>query len=246
MVKNVGVSQDMQHNQDMKTRRQIPPGHSSITGILPSRFPTGHLPFESKLEMDFLTLLQIDNCIHDVATQPVTLELIVQGQARTYTPDVLVSWHSLMPRPHPQRQVIFEVKPLLVLREKHASLAPKYRAAKLHLASQGIGFRVVTERTIRTVRLTNAELIAPVMLLPQDREMMDRVRALVRRKGPQKLGDIRLRLEAEGAIRGSILEAAYDLIGLRRLLCDLDAPINDETIVNWWADVALEEILGRA
>ena len=232
----------MQYTQQMDIRRRIPPGHRSITGALPSRFPSGHLPFESKLEMDFLTLLQIDNSIHDVVTQPTTLQLTVEGQARSYTPDVLVSWHSAKPRPFPQRQVMFEVKPLSVLREKRVSLAPKYRAAKRHLASQGIGFRVVTERTIRTARLTNAELIAPVMLQPQDREMMRRVRALVRHKGPRKLGDIRLGLEAEGAIRGSIMEAAYDLIGVGRLLCDMDNPINDDTVVRWWADVAVEEM----
>lgn len=195
----------------MEIRRRIPPGHRSITGALPSRFPSGHLPFESKLEMDFLTLLQIDNGIHDVVTQPTTLELKVDGQTRTYTPDVLVSWHSAMPRPFPQRQVMFEVKPLSVLREQRASLWPKYRAAKRHLARMGIGYRVVTERTIRTPRLANAELIAPVMLQPQDREMMGRVRALVRHKGPRRLGDIRLCLEDGGAIRGSIIEAACDL-----------------------------------
>ena len=81
-----------------------------------------------------------------------------------------------------------------------------------------------------------------MMLQPQDREMIKRVRALVRHKGPKRLGEIRLRLEDEGAIRGSIMEAAYNLIGLRRLLCDLDAPITDETVVTWWVDAALEEI----
>lgn len=228
----------------METRRRIPPGHRSITGALPSRFPSGHLPFESKLEMDFLTLLQIDNGIHDVVTQPMTLELLVEGQARTYTPDVLVSWHGARAHPFAQRQVIFEVKPLSVLREKRASLGPKYRAAKRQLARQGIGFRVVTERTIRTPRLANAELIAPVMLLPQDRDMMRRVRAVVRHQGSKTLGEVRRQLEAEGAIRGSILEATYELIGLGRLLCDLDELITDDSVLDWWADVAVEEILG--
>lgn len=234
----------MQCNQDMEARRRIPPGHRSITGVLPSRYPSGHLPFESKLEMDFLTLLQIDIGIHDVVTQPRTLELLVEGQARNYTPDVLVTWHGARPYPFAQRQVMFEVKPLSVLREKHASLGPKYRAAKRYLARQGIGFRVVTERTIRTPRLANAELIAPVMLLPQDRDMMRRVRALIRHQGSKTLGEVRRQLEAEGAIRGAILEATYELIGLGRLQCDLDELITDNSVLNWWADVAMEEILG--
>ena len=103
-------------------KRTIPPGHRSITGLLPSRFPSGHLPFESKLEHDFLTLLQLDHCVHDVVTQPVTLDLIVGGQRRSYTPDALVTWHDAMERPFPQRQVMFEVKPLTILREQRSSL----------------------------------------------------------------------------------------------------------------------------
>lgn len=39
------------------------------------------------------------------------------------------------------------------------------------------------------------------------------------------------------------MEAAYDLIGLGRLICDLNTPITDETVVKWWADVAVGEIL---
>lgn len=174
----------MRQDQDVEARRRIPPGHRSITGVLPSRFPSGHLPFESKLEMDFLKLLQIDDAIYDVVTQPTTVDLDVDGQRRSYTPDVLVSWHSAKQWPYRQREVMFEVKPLSVLRDQRISLWPKYRAAKRHFARQGIGFRVVTERTIRTPRLVNAELIAPAMRLPQDRPMMNRVRALVRGRGP--------------------------------------------------------------
>ncbi|MNH51651.1 hypothetical protein D3C85_850210 [compost metagenome] len=234
----------MRQDQPVKTLRKIPPGHRSITGVMPSRFPSGHLPFESKLEMDFLTLLQLDNRIFDVVTQPTTLELTVDGQARTYTPDVLVSWHGAMPHPFAHRQVMFEVKPLNVLREKQ-TLWPKYRAARRNLARQGIGFRVVTERSIRTPRLANAQLIAPVLVQPQDIEMITRIALLVRDQGPRRLGDIRLHLEAEGAIRGSIMDAAYDMIGSRELRCNLDSPITDETAVTWWGDVILEEIFAR-
>jgi len=194
--------------------------------------------------MDFLTLLQIDNRIFDVVTQPTTLQLTVDGQARTYTPDVLVSWHGAMPHPFAQRQVMFEVKPLSMLREKR-TLWPKYRAAKRKLARQGIGFRVVTERSIWTPRLANAQLIAPVLIQPQDSEMINRIALLVRDQGPKRLGDIRLHLEAEGSIRGSIMDAAYDMIGSRELRCDLDRPITDDTTVTWWGDVTLEEIFAR-
>ena len=41
-------------------RRIIPPSHRSITGSLPTRFPARQLHYESKLERDFLMLLEID------------------------------------------------------------------------------------------------------------------------------------------------------------------------------------------
>ena len=213
---------------------------------MPSRFPSGHLPFESKLEMDFLTLLQLDIRMFDVATQPMKLELTVEGQRRTYTPDVLATWHGAMPHPYPQRQVVFEVKPLNVLREKRALLSPKYRAARSHLARLGIGFRVVTERTIRTPRLGNAQLIAPEMLQRQDRNLITQIARFAKDRGPVRLGDLREHLDAEGAIRGSILGAAYNMIGSRQLRCDLDFPINDNTLVTWWGDVELGKIFARA
>lgn len=227
-------------------KRTVPPGHRSITGLLPSRFPSGHLPFESKLEHDFLTLLQLDHCVHDVVTQPVTLDLIVGGHRRSYTPDALVTWHEAMERPFPQRQVMFEVKPLTILREQRTSLWAKYRAAKRHLARQGIGYRVVTERTIRTSRLGNAELIVPALLQPHDNELEAAIIRLLRQRGPQRLGEIRSKLEDEGAIRGAILESVYNLIGIRWLKCDLDRPITDDTSVTWWADAAMEEMVARA
>lgn len=234
----------MRQDRAVEPARRIPPGHRSITGIMPSRFPSGHLPFESKLEMDFLTLLQLDHRIFDVATQPMTLALTVNGQARTYTPDVLVSWHGAMPHPFLHRQVVFEVKPLSVLREKR-TLWPKYREARRYLALRGIGYRVVTERSIRTQRLANAQLIAPVLTQPQEKEMITRIALLLRDQGPRRLGDLRLQLEAEGAIRGVIMDSIYDMIGSRELRCDLDSPINDETSVTWWGDVVLEEIFAR-
>ena len=50
--------------------RIIPPSHRSITGSLPTRFPARQLHYESKLERDFLILLEIDAGLELVETQP--------------------------------------------------------------------------------------------------------------------------------------------------------------------------------
>jgi hypothetical protein len=39
---------------------------------MPSRYPSGPLLYESKLERDFLMSLEVDGHIRDVVTQPMT------------------------------------------------------------------------------------------------------------------------------------------------------------------------------
>lgn len=73
--------------------RVIPPGHRSITGAMPSRHSAKPLQYESKLERDFLILMEIEWWLTSIVTQPATIELEVDGQLRRYTPDVLVAWH---------------------------------------------------------------------------------------------------------------------------------------------------------
>lgn len=91
----------------------------------------------------------------------------------------------------------------------------------------------------------NEAIFAEVQRKPQDRPTMNLVRAMVRNQTPKRLGDIVCRLEAEGIERQTTMNAAYDLIGLGRLICDWDAPITDETVVSWWVHAAIEEAFAR-
>ncbi|MBD3833016.1 MAG: TnsA endonuclease N-terminal domain-containing protein [Brevundimonas sp.] len=233
----------MRHNDDVQKRRRIPPSHRSVTGQIPSRYPSGPLLYESKLERDFLLLLELDGHIRDVITQPMTIDLTVDGQARTYTPDVMAVWQTRSPWPHGFRRVVFEVKPLAILRSQYAALAPKYRAARRYFAERNVGYRVVTERTIRSTRLANAELIAPTLRGGVDQDMVRHVQALVRPKVPHRLGDIRCHLEDDGGIRGVVMEALYYMLGTELLIADLSKPITDDTALTWWANAKIGALL---
>jgi hypothetical protein len=94
-------------------------------------------------------------------------------------------------------------------------------------------------------REINEAIFAEVQRKPQDRPTMNLVRAMVRNQTPKRLGDIVCRLEAEGIERHTTMNAAYDLIGLGRLICDWDEPITDETVVSWWVHAAIEEAFAR-
>lgn len=233
----------MRQDTEVHKRRRIPPGRRSVTGQMPSRYPSGPLLYESKLERDFLMSLEVDGHIRDVVTQPMTISLTVDGQARTYTPDIMAVWQTRSPWPHGFRRVVFEVKPLAILRSEYGTLAPKYRAARRYFAERDVGYRVVTERTIRTQRQVNAELIAPTLRGSVDQEMVRRVQAIVLAKGTHRLGDIRFRLEEEGAIRGVVMEALYYMLGAELLIGDLNKPLTDDTPLTWWVNAKIGGLL---
>lgn len=223
--------------------RIIPPSHRSITGSLPTRFPARQLHYESKLERDFLILLEIDAGLEMVETQPVTLDLVVEGRRRRYTPDILATWWEDAHFPYGKRRVVFEVKPYSVLTRDYAELAPKLRAAKRHFASRGVGFRVVTDRSIYCTKQANAVLLGPPMRRPLSQDIMRTVRAILTYPGieDRSLGEVKKLLIADGLLRDTAQQALLHMLGIGYLVADLNLPITGETRMKWWANVPVEE-----
>lgn len=215
--------------------RTIPPGHRSITGALPSLHSAKPLQYESKLERDFLMLMEIEWWLISIATQPVTIDLDVDGQARRYTPDVLVTWHPDCAYPFRSHQVLFEVKPLDVLRRDFAKLAPKYMAARRYFRRLGMDYRVVTERTIRVPRLANAMKIVPAARQKPSEPLFEAIcDALLDHPYDMTMGRLRDQLESAGFMRSVAVDGVYSLIGSGRIHCDLHADLNDASPLYWW------------
>lgn len=225
-------------------RRIIPPNHRSVTGFLPTRFPVPELHYESKLERDFLILLEIDVGLEGVLTQPVTLDLEVGGRRRAYTPDILAVWWEDAYHPYGKKKVVFEVKPYQVLKRDFADLAPKYRAAKQHFASRGVGFRVITDRSIYCARQANAVLLGPAMRRPLSQDIASTIRAIMTFPGVKErtIGEVRQLLIQDGILRETAQQALYHMLGMGFLVADLNIPLVDTTVMKWWAIVAGEEI----
>lgn len=119
------------------------------------------LQAESLLEHDFLTLLEWDSRVAKYGTQPFTVDWVdVDGGQRQYTPDVLVTYHVLAKQREPHlRPLVFEVKMAEELRREWENLRPKFKAAVAALRPLGVGFKIVTERHIRTPMLDNARFL---------------------------------------------------------------------------------------
>lgn len=227
--------------------RKIPPNSVSITGSLPTFYPAQQLHYESKLERDFLILLEIDKKLEAVVTQPMTLNLSVEGRLRTYTPDILATWWDDTGWPYGTKQVVFEVKPYDVLKRDFAKLAPKYRAARNLLASQGLGFRVVTNRSIYTPRQANAALLVGPMQRPVPQSDVVAVqKIMLSNRADRTFGDVHRLLVEKGLYRNVARDTLYHLLGTGFLVADLSLLLNDSTPMRWWSIVALEEAANEA
>lgn len=138
--------------------RRIPTNVRSLTGTVNGQ------EFESSLERDLLLLVHWDCEVDWYQSQPVKIEYLdTQGQSRSYTPDLLVTYHldeKPTGQPHnPRKPWLCEVKYRSELIKQIDQLKPKFKAARAYAKSQNYEFRVLTEREIRTDYLKNIQFL---------------------------------------------------------------------------------------
>ena len=130
--------------------RKIPKNPLSVTGRLACAKDLLPQSFESTLERDALILLDSDPTVESIVTQPVRIDFQdAQGKARSYTPDILVTFK---PDPRTGRvrtPLLIEVKPRSVLSGNWEELRPKFKAAIHHACLMGWKFRILTEQELR-------------------------------------------------------------------------------------------------
>jgi putative transposase len=136
--------------KDLMAVRVVPPNARSLTGQLAATKSVGRAEFESSLERDWLVCLERDPMVVRFEVQPVRVEYTDErGRARSYTPDVLVSYGDGRP------PTLFEVKHRVDLDPagpaERLALVRKFRAARAFVQVRGWRFRVVSEREIRGV-----------------------------------------------------------------------------------------------
>jgi hypothetical protein len=95
--------------------RKIPTSHGRhVTGMYPIGLNHDSVPFESKLERDFVALAASCRGFRSIVAQPVTVTARLYGALIEYTPDYLVTIDPLPPRLHRmgfELRTLVEVKP---------------------------------------------------------------------------------------------------------------------------------------
>jgi hypothetical protein len=135
--------------------RKIGFGNRSITGKRPSQKTQGIHQFESTLERDYLTLLEVDEEVEKYVVQPVTIYYEVEGQTRRYTPDVAVFFKENLKR----KDQLVEIKYADELIEKQEKYAARFEAAQHYARERDMVFVTLTEKEIRSDYLTNIKFL---------------------------------------------------------------------------------------
>lgn len=226
------------HNDANEFPRLLPParkiglGRRALAGLQPTAKGGSSQParFESSLERDFYVLLEFNIDVLRWDPQPVRLDL--GSGLGTYVPDVLVSYAGAGPTS--RRHVLYEVKYREELKRCWPTLRPRYRRALRFARSHGWGFRLVTEREIRTDLLWNAKFLLPYAHDPADSDDCQRlIEALSENEAstPTALLEV---CSGDRMVQARLLTCLWYLVATRAVATDLSRRLSMSSPI--WID----------
>lgn len=211
--------------------RKIPKNHLVVTGAFSSRKNAEMRGFESPLEKEFMLLLEFDSSVASFEEQPLTIP--IPGIPRGYTPDFLVHYHPDHVTQEEQRSELVEVKSCDDLRRNAEKYSKKFENATRFANDRGWGFRIVTEKDIRTTRLANRKFLREYRNIFPTPEQCNRVTEIVRTSHPRISVEALLdQLGAGEYERLNHLPTIWHMVVAGKLKVDLDSPLGDDTLLS--------------
>ena len=208
-------------------QRAIGKTYGSFASRVPLRTPSGPQNTESQLETELVIQLNFTPIVKDIITQPV-IEYARAGKVVEYAADVFTSlffWSI----EHPCAYMI-EVKRQADLDRKKDEYAPKFAGARDWCAQNGVEFRIMTEREIRTPYLYNAKLLGRYVQQFPDHLHLEAIMRLVRDR-PKSTVELLPLLKAEGIEEPDARDAIEKAVANRDLGCDLSKRFDDDTLL---------------
>jgi len=203
--------------------RTIPKSYRNVTGVAASTKSVGAAQFESPLERDFIALLEFSPDVVRYEVQPVTIDWTdSQGQARHYTPDILVEFIPKLQHP----PWLCEVKYRSTLQKEWPELRPRFRQSIRYAKAQGWRFHLVSEVEIRTPLLANVRFLQPY----RERSVPDTsITIILQALSQQPEGTVTELLNALSSDlyqQAELLPAVWHLVANFRIGVDLNSPLN--------------------
>lgn len=134
----------------MSIRKITNSGSRKNTGYVPSLKNERPIAYESLLERDCIYLFEFDDAISSFAEQPFKITYQINNRAYSYTPDFQVNYKN-------DKVLVFEIKPQTIwdkIKENENKYA-KYIAANKYCISNGLEFRILTDKEVYSGSLIN-------------------------------------------------------------------------------------------
>jgi hypothetical protein len=194
----------------------------SLSGLMASATKNKAAPrFESKLERDFLVLLEYDNAVVGWVPQPcfVPRHPCDPGHGPGFVPDVL---HECVHQESDESTaaVLTEIKYRDQIKKDWGTLRWKFRACHRFAKFNDVCFQIITEREIHTPRLHNAKFLLPYRArttYPMDRDRLLVCARKQRLTSPNTLLDALCRTKNE---RLHLLPSLWQLVANQELRWD--------------------------
>ena len=197
----------------LRARKVVTRGPIGNVGKFPSIKMDRSIHWESMLERDRFRQLEFERDVISYREQPFTIAFLMDGKRCVYTPDIEVKRLNGL--------FIEEVKPEAKL--SCPELLRRLEALADVFESQGMQFRVVTERTIRRqpyLKNINA-LLRYSRLIPTEKES-DLVESVAHAHQTITLGDLFREFETRGGRR----EAIFAMLWHGQLTINMEEKVN--------------------
>lgn len=206
----------------IKPVRKIPKNYLSVTGAFPSKKSSEPLAYESTLERDLYQLLDFDDYVTQITSQPVTIEYASpEIGISTYTPDSYVHYH----KESGKKPMLVEVKYREDLRKTWAQERYKYKAAIRYANQRGWRFKILTDVEIRSDYLENAKYLANYINLQADQRAALKMISLCEQAGSTSPNEILSAMCHSKVERAELLPILWHLISTGSIHTDLSRPL---------------------
>lgn len=153
--------------------RKIKKSYISCVGYFRSYKNNGQLAFESILERDFFTILELDSSVVSYEEQPFQIKYDFNGSIAKYTPDVLVQYKD-------SSQKVFEVKYQQEL-DSDAALQYKLSFLKEEIRRQkSFTFEIFTDAQLSKTYLKNCIFLYKYAFLLENSSIRASIRQAIK------------------------------------------------------------------
>ncbi len=219
-------------------KRKIGYTYGSVSGIYSFRGEKG-IAFESTLERDLLKILDFNDSVLDVVSQPFTLEYTSKdGKNRKYTPDFLVYFKSLPADSISSlstKPLLIEVKPHKKLKKHWEVFRERFKVAVRYAQKNDFIFKIYDEERIRGNDLKNIELINRYKSFVYDSNEEKRILNHLRTVGHTTVDHLLAHLYVTEVQIGIGLGQVWNLVVHKKIGCDIGQPLNMSSTV--WLNI---------